>query len=293
VEREGEKKLDFSKKPPQAVLTSGYKELIRNTNMKSIDNSKFYLENRYAQNSPRVVPNYPTQNARSSDKFKMFISQTPLAPSYGSQIVSQGSHYGMKTSDIVNGSGSELSNSSSSSKLMGVRSVPLIDKMQAYSPSHERVGSPININNYINIYTNKTPVKGPQISFTTPSANFMGSPKKTMSYGNSSFEKSVANTSIKNSSNTYGSINGSLERIKFSSLDKPLLGSSNNNSSGFLKNNVYYQSTNTAIGTGSPSRSYLSNFREKQNPTQKIKKSYKTNDKFSFNGFSSSTALKH
>jgi hypothetical protein len=63
--------------------------------------------------------------------------------------------------------------------------VPLMEKVHAYSPGHERMGSPININNYINIYTNKA--KGPQISFTSPTLNLMGSQKKTLSYGSPPF----------------------------------------------------------------------------------------------------------
>lgn len=96
---------------------------------------------------------------------------------------------------------------------MGVRSVPMINKIHAFSPSHERnerMGSPININNYINIYTNKSPAKGPQISFTSPTINFIGSPKKTLSYGHASFERSINGSGFKNGSNVYGSINGSL-----------------------------------------------------------------------------------
>ena len=73
------------------------------------------------------------------------------------------------------------------------------------------MGSPININNYINIYTNKLPAKGPQISFNSPTINAMGSQKKTLSYA-SNCEKSIANNSnsYKGSYNTFGSINGSL-----------------------------------------------------------------------------------
>ena len=91
--------------------------------------------------------------------------------------------------------------------------MPLIDKIHAFSPGPERIermGSPININNYINIYTNKSPAKGAQISFTSPTINFIGSPKKTLSYGHASFEKSINSSGLKNTSNSYGSINGSL-----------------------------------------------------------------------------------
>jgi len=74
------------------------------------------------------------------------------------------------------------------------------------------MGSPININNYINIYTSKVPAKGPQISFNTPSINLVSPQKKTLSYGNSTFEKNVVNNSnsFKHSYNSFGSINGSL-----------------------------------------------------------------------------------
>lgn len=40
------------------------------------------------------------------------------------------------------------------------------------------MGSPININNYISIYTNKSPSKGPQLSFTNPSLNASNALKK-------------------------------------------------------------------------------------------------------------------
>jgi hypothetical protein len=82
-----------------------------------------------------------------------------------------------------------------------------------------------------------------------------------------------------------GSGNNSLERVKFSSLDKPM-GSS---SSSFLRNNVYFQSNNLSPAQ----RGYLSNFKERFNPNAKIKKSYKNSDKFNFNFFNSTAPLKH
>jgi hypothetical protein len=142
------------------------------------------------------------------------------------------------------------------------------------------MGSPININNYINIYTNKSPPKGPQISFTTPIQTQSSQLKKPQYLSNNSYDKNI-NSSYKNTSNSYGSINGSLERAKFSSLDKPVLYGSN--SGTFLRNSPYCHNL-------SPDpRGYLTNFRDRMNPSHKIKKSYKSNDKMSFNFFSPHT----
>lgn len=75
---------------------------------------------------------------------------------------------------------------------MEVKSVPYLHRNQPYnqSPSsHDnRMGSPININNYINIYTNKSPPKGPQISFTNPTTNISSQePKKSQNIVNYSY----------------------------------------------------------------------------------------------------------
>ena len=58
-------------------------------------------------------------------------------------------------------------------------------------------------------------------------------------------------------------------------------------SSNFLKNSPYYQSS------ANVNRGYLSNFKERLNPNHKMKKSYKTNEKFSFNVLNSSNGVKH
>ena len=142
----------------------------------------------------------------------MFISQTPSISSFGSQIIPEPSSLlgKMKGSEIINNSilSSELNNSGS--KLIGVRSVPLIQKVSAHSPGHQRMGSPININNYINIYTNKMPSKGPQINFTSSALNVVSAQKK-MSHGNTTFQKSLVSSSNSYKSNySYGSFNGSI-----------------------------------------------------------------------------------
>lgn len=64
-------------------------------------------------------------------------------------------------------------------------------------------------------------------------------------------------------------MNGGMERVKFSSSEKPVLTSFNSQSSGNLKNSPYNQSI------AQSNRGYLSNFKERFNPNQKIKKSYK------------------
>ena len=64
--------------------------------MKSIDNNRFFLDTRYGQNSPRIIQANNTLTAKSSDKFKMFSSQTP--PSYISHINHQPSQIGLKSS---------------------------------------------------------------------------------------------------------------------------------------------------------------------------------------------------
>lgn len=206
-----------------------------------------------------------------------------MSPSYRSNhITPQPSQFGAhpKTSDIINSSkdGSSFINSSGS-KLVEVRSVPYLQRSQPYnqSPSHDnRMGSPININNFINIYTNKSPPKGPQISFTNPPTFPSQQQKKNQNIVNYSYEKSLTNNSYKNMINPFG-ISGSLERAKFSSLDKPNPLHSNGS---FLRNSPYCPNQNTS------NRGYLSNFRDRLNPSNKIKKSYKTTEKMNFNFFS-------
>jgi hypothetical protein len=76
-----------------------------------------------------------------------------------------------------------------------------MERSQLVDRGNERLGSPININNYINIYTGKNPQPSPP-----PLQNF--APKKTLSYGNSSFEKSINNSSIRQQqpiNHSYGS----------------------------------------------------------------------------------------
>lgn len=64
--------------------------------------------------------------------------------------------------------------------LLGTRSVPNIEKDENFSKGSMRMGSPININNYINIYTSKSPSR--QINFN--SHHFISpQSKKTVSYG--------------------------------------------------------------------------------------------------------------
>lgn len=153
------------------------------------------------------------------------------------------------------------------------------------SRSNDRV-SPININNYINIYTHKSPPASQPLTFNNHHY-ISPQPKKTMSYGNASFEKSIANSSYK-TVNNHSSANGSLERVKFCSLEKPVVGAAQTNTN-YLKNNVYFQQSSTPVNN----RGYLSNFKERFNPNQKIKKSYKTNERFNFNFFNATTPYKH
>lgn len=84
--------------------------------------------------------------------------------------------------------------------------------------NNDRFASPININNYINIYTHKSPQNVQQQVTFVPSS--FSQAKKALSYGNASFEKSINGSIIKNSSNANLNMNGSgsLDRIKFSSL---------------------------------------------------------------------------
>lgn len=157
------------------------------------------------------------------------------------------------------------------------------------SRSNDRVSSPININNYINIYTHKSPPSTQPLTFNNHHY-ISPQPKKTMSYGNASFEKSIANSSYK-TVNNHSSTNGSLQRVKFCSLEKPVavVGSTQTSSTSYLKNNVYFQQSSTPTNN----RGYLSNFKERFNPNQKIKKSYKTNERFNFNFFNTTTPYKH
>lgn len=144
------------------------------------------------------------------------------------------------------------------------------------APAPERMGSPININNYINIYTSKSPARTPQLNYSSPTnGNGQNQGKKPISFGGaggagygSSFEKNVVNNSYKNH-HSYGSSNPSLERAKFNSLDKPVVHGTHGPASGSFLRNAYYQNASPA------GRGYLSNFRERMNPSQKVKKSYK------------------
>jgi len=70
-------------------------------------------------------------------------------------------------------------------------------------------------------------------------------------------------------------------------LEKPVVGTAQTSTS-YLKNNVYFQQSSTPVNN----RGYLSNFKERFNPNQKIKKSYKTNERFNFNFFNA-TPYKH
>jgi hypothetical protein len=79
---------------------------------------------------------------------------------------------------------------------------------------------------------------------------------------------------------------GSLDRVKFNSCDRQL---GNNNSSSYLRNNAYYQNPNS----NQMARVYLSNFKERINPSLKIKKSIKSNDKLNFNFINTSPSYKH
>lgn len=155
--------------------------------MKSIDNSQIFMESQ-AQNSPRIVLN------RSNDKFRG-------PPSQASQFLNQPSFLSNpKGSEIINSSKGSENSGSSAFKLTGVRSVPQIDKNQYLYQSNDRFSSPININNYINIYTNKSPPSH-QLNFNTH--HFLPhQAKKTLSYGTVSYDKNISNSSsFKNSSN--------------------------------------------------------------------------------------------
>ena len=133
-------------------------------------------------------------------------------------------------SNILNSSNSNFFNSSmnpssskigstSGSKLVEVRSVPFLSRKEpaANTLNKDRMGSPININNYINIYTNKTP-KSPfkqKISLTSPaekSLTHSKNPSNTGAYGNYSYDKThVGTNSYKNAYQIYGgSSNGSV-----------------------------------------------------------------------------------
>ena len=86
----------------------------------------------------------------------------------------------------------------------------MIKNSQQLTPTTQtRMNSPININNYINIYTAKSPQKGPQISLT---ANHTDSTKKPGSYVNHinhSYDKSPVPHQYRQN-HGFGSINGSL-----------------------------------------------------------------------------------
>lgn len=159
--------------------------------------------------------------------------------------------------------------------------MPQISKSQQQPASNERFGSPININNYINIYTCKSPTH--QNSSTFTSNNFISpQPKKAFSYGNVSYEKSI-NSSYKNSSNI-NSMSTCADRVKFCSSDKPTISTIIPST---LQKNISASQSAVQINRG-----YLSNFKERFNPNQKIKKSYKNPDKVNFNFFSATTPYK-
>lgn len=174
--------------------------------MKSIDNSQIFMENQ-TQHSPRIVLN------RSNDKFRVL-------PSQASQFLNHPSYLSNpKGSEIINTSKTSENTSSSAFKLTSVRSVPQIDKHQILYQSNDRFSSPININNYINIYTNKSPPSH-QLNFNTN--HFVPhQTKKALSYGTVSYDKNInsSSSSFKNSSNpTYNHTPASLERAKLGSL---------------------------------------------------------------------------
>lgn len=112
--------------------------------------------------------------------------------------------------------------------------------------------------------------------------HLLNSQKKAMSYANFSHHSIDKRQAINNSAYKESH---SLERVKFSSLDKPATSAS------FLRNNVYYQpnSSNQMYDQ----RGYLSNFKDRFNIHPKIKKSFKNVDKPNFNFMNPNFAYKN
>ena len=113
----------------------------------------------------------------------MFISQTQTSKAspnhYGSTLTPQLSYLtNPKSSQTLNQSkeSSSITNTSGGggSKLVEVKSMPYFKQHNGNNSNlynnngQERMNSPININNYINIYTSKSPPKKTPISFTNP-----------------------------------------------------------------------------------------------------------------------------
>ena len=74
------------------------------------------------------------------------------------------------------------------------------------------------------------------------------------------------------------------DRVKFCSSDKPTISTIIPST---LQKNISASQIAAQINRG-----YLSNFKERFNPNQKIKKSYKNPDKVNFNFFSATTPYK-
>lgn len=152
------------------------------------------------------------------------------------------------------------------------------------------MGSPININNYINIYTSKSPVSN-QINFNSNHNHYgLHQAKKSVNLGQVSFEKSINsinNLSQKQISSILDHSHAtSQERYKFNSVEKQVLPSStlhHNGSQNYIKYSPY-DSQNT--------RGYLSNFKERFNPNPKVKKFYRAIEKQNIN-FNQATSYKH
>lgn len=239
--------------------------------MKSIDNSQIFAQH-INHNSPRLHG-----LNRSNDKFKVLTSQSSQLSSNPSLLSAA------KASEIINPSRGSQNFNCSGSKISNFRRVPQIDKPQQLCRSNDRFGSPININNYINIYTCKSPTHQASTVFT--SNNYVSpQAKKTFSYGNVSYEKSI-NSSYNNTSNIYSSISSCAQRPKFSSSEKPMITT-------VIPSSILHKNATSSQSATQINRGYLSNFKERFNPNQKIKKSYKNTDKMTFNFFSAATPYK-
>ena len=166
-----------------------------------------------------------------------------------------------------------LNDRSSSPQAQLVRGTAGLTTSGSLTGLHQRGGqvtSPININNYINIYTQKQP-----LSFNPHFHRKPSQPNnRSLNIRQSPFSKPI-NSSQKNISLTSTGQDrsiGSLDRGKFTSLDRGKLPQPQ---SGFLQNNVYCQ------GGGGVE---VQQFKERlYGSGQRIKKGHRTHEKFSFN----------
>lgn len=156
---------------------------MKNGSIKSIDSNSFIQRDSLInESSPRGVHN----PSKSSEKIKLLINQHSHCPTI--QPIFHYASKGKGSSEVVSNSASKM--------IYNTKSIPFIDRSHNYisNDSMLKLQSPVNINNFINIYTGKSPqhrnYPNNNNSINTSqnqlhmSVNNSYQPRKVMSYAN-------------------------------------------------------------------------------------------------------------